>query len=483
MPTESDSSWLRRWIPREADSVAVLGEPPCWVAEALPPSLALALDGSETNARTDVAVVSPRRGPHSDPQSDPQGGPTGTVALLDRAARLLSPRGRLLLVHPAGGNATAIEALECWLLEAGFVLRPASLGGAGDRLAADYDGYSIRPYRPGDEKEILELFRRSFHVERHLAHWSWKYEANPQGSRHISLARDPAGRLVGQYCAYPVRFHRSEGPRVVPSHPVHDSRLVQDSPVVHQVGDTMTAPEVRSVGRGPTSILARTSRHFYSAFCRGRVQFNYGFNTGNIQKFSIRFVGATKVEEVPFRRRDLERRPPRPRRRLLGRDRIVSSPTPDELDALWRRVHGDYGSLVVRDSQYVRWRYLDCPDQDYLLIGAERHGRLVGWSVFSRRADQLVWGDLLLDRSETPCLETLLSEAVRRLDPGGELRSVVGWFPPRPAWLDALLETSGFERRAEPQELGLMVVPFEDPSAPEHCASDFFYTYGDSDLF
>jgi hypothetical protein len=65
--------------------------------------------------------------------------------------------------------------------------------------------------------------------------------------------------------------------------------------LAHQIGDTMTDPSVRHLGRGPTSVLGRTALHFYETFCEGRVAFNYGFNVANIQKFSLRFLRSDRV--------------------------------------------------------------------------------------------------------------------------------------------------------------------------------------------
>ena len=181
------------------------------------------------------------------------------------------------------------------LLEAGY--RPMSewlgstarSGGTPTRfrlLRARRDGYVVRSYREGDEEMILGLFADSFGVKRSLSHWSWKYLENPRGGPRVSLAFAPTGELVAQYSAYPVRW------RGLPAHLPSDG---------HQVGDTMTRKNARAGGRGPSSLLARTARHFYLTHCRGRIAFNYGFNTGNINKFSRRFLGAGAVEEAPHR--------------------------------------------------------------------------------------------------------------------------------------------------------------------------------------
>ncbi|HVS14437.1 MAG TPA: GNAT family N-acetyltransferase [Thermoanaerobaculia bacterium] len=465
MPCDRDATarWLERRLPRAARRVAMLGDPPPGAADALVARGAVverleataSAASAEPPGTAEVLVATASRA-------------ADVAATVARASRLLAPRGRLLLLLPAGADTEPPGRLVRGLLEAGFAPRaePEELGEGCRGVVADFDGYTVRPYRPGDEDAILALFRRSFHVERDRAHWAWKYAANPHGAHRISLARDPGGELVGQYCAYPVR-------------------LLQDGreQTVHQVGDIMTAASARGVGRGPTSVFARTARHFYETFCRGQVRFNYGFNTGAHQKLSIRLVGAHQVEEAPLRVRELGRRPARVRRRLLGGCRIAPDPGPDELDRLWREARAAYGSLVVRDARHLRWRYLDRPDQRYLLLGARRRRRLVAWAVFARRGADLVWGDALALPAQVGCLEDLVADAVRRLADGPALERVVGWFPPRPDWLDRCLTELGFELRPEPQQLALMVVPFDDPDAAERCARDFHYTYGDSDLF
>src|SRR5260370_13565590 len=99
-------------------------------------------------------------------------------------------------------------------------------------------------------------------------------------------------------------------------------RMVDDGHdlVAHQIGDIVTDRSVRQVGRGPTSIRARTAQHFYDAFCRGKVAFNYGFTTDSHRQLSVRFLGSDAVEPVPYRVRDLARNPIAP---IARRERLM----------------------------------------------------------------------------------------------------------------------------------------------------------------
>lgn len=327
--------------------------------------------------------------------------------------------------------------------------------------------FLVRAFQPGDEGQVLNLFARSFpHAPRALAHFSWKFCRNPFGNEHISLAFE-GDQLVGHYAGYCVPF--VDGGSVLPA---------------HQIGDTMTEPSVRHVGRGPTSILGRTALHFYATFCEQQVAFNYGFNVANIQRFSLRFLRSDRVEPVTYRMRDVVARPfsrVKAIERLARGYRLELVKNPgSEFDELFARVASSYGLLVRRDARYLRWRYFECPDQPpYFVVAIRKLGRLVGWSVFRIVTDSLRWGDLLIDPRHVDALEVLMRHVV----PSYPVRVVEGWFPPRPLWLSDAIARMQFETQAEPQDLSLMCVPFTQCDAVARMREALYYTWGDSDLF
>lgn len=323
--------------------------------------------------------------------------------------------------------------------------------------------FTTRAFRDGDEVAILELFNRSFpHSPRSLAHFDWKYRNDPYGSLRISLTFDADGRLVGHYSGYSMPF-----------------RYEQKDVLAHQIGDTMTEPSIRHVGRGPTSILGKTALHFYDHFCEGQVGFNYGFNVANIQKFSLRFLRSDRVEPVTYR--VSAPLPPirRAERWLRGYQLELVRKTTPEFDDLFARSSGAYRFLVRRDARYLRWRYLQCPDIPYHVVAIRKWRRLVGWIVFRIRENRFAWGDALVHPEYTEAIEV----ALRHILPSHPVDSIEAWFPPRPHWLDAALVSLGFETRPEPQDLSVMCVPFTWPDAVARMRESLFYSWGDSDLF
>jgi hypothetical protein len=329
------------------------------------------------------------------------------------------------------------------------------------------DGFTVRAYRDGDETAILDLFARSFpHAPRSVAHFRWKYLENPFGNRHISLTFDPAGELVGHYAGYVVPF-----------------RIGGRDVVAHQIGDTMTAVGVRHIGRGPTGILGRTALHFYDTFCDGKVAFNYGFNVANIQKFSLRFLRADAVEPVAYRVRDLRAHPltpiPRWQRWARGYRLELVRQTAPEWDELFERVSGAYDFTVRRNEEYVRWRYLECPEVPFVVIAIRKWGNLAGWVALRMQERTLLWGDALFDPRFEDAPEVLLRHVV----PPFAADRIEAWFPPRPRWFDARLRELHFESGPQPQNLSVMCVPFMTADASARIRDSLYYSWGDSDLF
>lgn len=323
--------------------------------------------------------------------------------------------------------------------------------------------FTVRAYEDGDERQILDLFARSFpHAPRPLAHFDWKYRNNPFGARRISLTFDAFNELVAHYAGYAVPF-------------VDDGRPL----LGHQIGDTMTDVTVRHIGRGPSSVLGRTALHFYEHFCEGKVAFNYGFNVANIQKFSLRFLRSDRVEPVTYRvARPL---PPIPKweRWLRGYQLELVRHASPEFDELFARVAPAYRFLVRRDAAYLRWRYLQCPDVPYHVIAIRKWRRLAGWIVYRIRENRFTWGDALFDPDFPDAPEVLLRHIVHPYP----VEEIEAWFPSRPRWFDTALTDLGFTTRPEPQDLSLMCVPWTKTDAVAAMRDRLYYAWGDSDLF
>lgn len=342
-------------------------------------------------------------------------------------------------------------------------------------LVARREPYRVRSYCPGDETAVLDLFHEAFsHDRRELKQWLWKYRDHPEGGPFISLATDGEDRIGAHYAGYPVRFRDHE-------------RDLPRSFRAFQIGDTMTAKWAHGVGGRKTSLLARATQHFFNRHCAHRIGFNFGFNTGKIHRFYLRIVpGSQYLEAVTERSAEVGMlriaAPGWWQKRIAGLEVSRETSVDADWDELFERVAPAYGFLAERDARHLRWRYLDQGDRAYMLLAIRRRGELVGWGVFRRDGDRLVWGDALFDPRHVGDASYLLQAALEQPE-AAAVKQVRGWFPERPAFWDRLLGELGFESRSEPRGLALIFMEFEERNLLERMGSRLYYTLAESDLF
>lgn len=330
--------------------------------------------------------------------------------------------------------------------------------------------FIVRNYCPGDEFKINEMFNEVFQQNRGIASWYWKYRDNPYGSYIISLALAQTGVIAAHYGGYPVKVCFYTGGETLPP-----------EFITYHLGDKMTRKQFRTAGFGKTSLLAKTFMHFKETHAKG-IPFGYGFGTHHSLRFGLMFLNYADIELVTYRRLN-----------LIGMSRIDAIPEQDiaidevsAVDETWtdlfNNTAANYDFLIKRDATYIRWRYLQRPDRKYLVLSVKNGLKLVGWSVFYREADKLIWGDALFYPECEGYVKYMLSYLKKHpASIGADF--IEGWFPPRPVWWDITLNNIGFSIEAEPNKLHLTGPVFNAPDAPEILKNSFYYTMGDSDLF
>ncbi len=330
----------------------------------------------------------------------------------------------------------------------------------------------VRRYQPGDEEQILELSRVCFGSKQYPSQWRWKYLEHIWGNCRIVVAAADDGRLLAHYAGYPLCLYDATDtkPRII---------------TALQIGDTMTSPDARHLGRRRTSLLRRITERYFSEFCHGQIGLNIGFNTGKIQRYYLRSIeGSQFFEDVPFMVLDLAQWTPERASEgyRIQRADLTSGDSTATWDALFYRVAHSYGLLVQRDGAYVRWRYSLCPNVAYSLYAAYHNDSLVGWSVFRQEGERLIWGDGLFEPSHSAAFAPVVSHALAQPE---HLRasSVEGWFSRNPQWWRSEVLRLGFEQRTEPDRIGMIYKPFLELDPGDRFRASLYYSKGDSDLF
>jgi len=87
-----------------------------------------------------------------------------------------------------------------------------------------------------------------------------------------------------------------------------------------------------------------------------------------------------------------------------------------EIDLLWHRVAADFPVAFARESKWLNWRFVDCPQMRYRIFTASRDGDLVGYMVL-RESEPVelpkgVIVDLLAAKNDRETVEELVAFAI-----------------------------------------------------------------------
>lgn len=361
-----------------------------------------------------------------------------------------------------------------------------------------------RTDRPAIERFIEEAYgpRAQYKAPEH---WTWQFIDNPFGCRQgddvpVWVAID-GDRVVGQIAIQEARLH-VEGNAVQVGwavdimilrshrgsgvgHRLHDAvasevdvlmslSMADASRRLAEKHSCVTLAEVSQLTRWvrldgasvQRYLLLRTARHRWphagaQLFC----------NLLQFHRLLPHLVNPI------LRLHDLVKRPRRgpSSTRIVEVDRFGS-----QIDALWERTRGDYPVIFGRDSQFLNWRFVDCPKPRYRCFVAERGGRAVGYVVL-RRADpvelpQGIIADLYASREDVQAIDDLIRHSLAFF--GNSVAAVdCGTSVPE---FEASLRRNGFFRTRSHHP----TLVCRDGALSDHLAqlkNDWFFSKGDHD--
>jgi hypothetical protein len=338
-------------------------------------------------------------------------------------------------------------------------------------------GWGLRPYEVGDERQLVELFAEVFGRPLEVEAWRWKLKGRRSPVENVWVATsDDDGRVIGQYAGIPIRL-----------------RLAGAERWAMQSVDTMVSPRFRRRG-----ILTELGKATYASWARGGVAAvfgvpnqNWGTRTDALGLEPLFRLAWLRVPLHAGRAVARAWRAPRPlaaplaalvdagaaawraaargfgRRTADLRVEPVGSGGAD-FDALWRRAASHLASGVVRDAEWVEWRYLRAPGFGYTVQLARSAGEPAGYVAYrlattgDRRTG--IIADLFVAPGAPGVAGALLSSALADLlARGAETAQAAA---PRDSWLHRTLRRAGFlARRDTSQVLLAPLSPEVDPAS------------------
>ncbi|NEX19237.1 GNAT family N-acetyltransferase [Thiorhodococcus mannitoliphagus] len=314
--------------------------------------------------------------------------------------------------------------------------------------------YRIETASADDVPELIDLFETVFGERRRRETWQWKFHDSKallgafNGARSL-VARDALGQIVAH-----------AGAVTLPG--VHRGRII---PFV-QVCDVMVHPAHRG-GIGRANLFTRLLRELLSrAEADLPGSFRYGYPGRGPYLVGER-AGVYAQIEVAMESEVV------PRKSRFHLWRVAPLRWDDgRLDNFWRARNADLPLSLVRDRQYLQWRYASCPLRTYQLLGVYRFGRLVGWVVARSDGERFLLIDILLPQSLLT--KALQAVAWHVLDgaAGGDARV---WLPL--GWREC------FDAEFKQTPVVAAHMCWESEFETPYARSTLYYTMGDVDIF
>jgi len=283
----------------------------------------------------------------------------------------------------------------------------ALAGRCGFRAEPDCDQYDeegrclVRCYREeraprwridllqeGEIEGFAALFKDAFNTDISLPLWRWKYA---EGRGHGVIARR-GERIIAHYGCTRRRI------------------LWRDRPAsALQMCDVMVDPRERGVmtKQGAMFLTTATMLELYLGLQPADLPF--GFPSGRHERLGERlglYAEVGRIAEVTWPVADT-----RPRLQTRARDLNPEAPeTAALVERLWSAMRRDLGEaiVVVRDWDYLRYRYVEHPAHHYrlVLVSARLSGRPLGLLVLRELEDRVEWLDVVGPLKSLPlCIE------------------------------------------------------------------------------
>jgi hypothetical protein len=337
------------------------------------------------------------------------------------------------------------------------------------------DQLLVRAASVEDEPAIEQMFLECFGTPRSRVEWRWRW-FGAEGARGEALVLECDGRPVGHWAGS-----------------VADMWLERNRRRLMLGGEIMVVPQYQR--RGGMGMLMNAAH----VIADDHADVWIAFATDQASRLTTAYSGSRVIGRLPTWIAWPKRVPRLPppigvlaARLLAGWRTIVFAALPcaavevfdpvslAEVDALAVAAAGYAACMRIRDSAYLRWRWLERPEGDVTVLAARtKSGRLSGYAVIGVETDARIGRILDLLASDKASLRGLLRRSLADLTAAGCEIVTFDYLDPRP-WPRSLLRLAGLVCRPGKAMTALCTSPGAG-SAPEQLES-WYFTRGDTDV-
>jgi len=244
--------------------------------------------------------------------------------------------------------------------------------------------FTLRRYDDGDEAAIVTLLKAAFGKWHSLDYWRWMYQENPAGKPIIWVAQH-GKTIIGHHAIIPIRMK------------IADENLMGSQGV-----NAATHPSYQRQGIF-SSIAARCNRDTPVH----NIPLTFGFSRKRVEPILKRHARRVHICSMVSMVKVLNWRPLLARYlpsdilirttslalRKTVRSGSVGAQAKEDLRVqriskfdgrftrFWNAISRSFQIVVIRDQEYLNWRYVDNPEGNYVIYIAGKKKNILGYCV------------------------------------------------------------------------------------------------------
>lgn len=211
---------------------------------------------------------------------------------------------------------------------------------------------TIRFYRSGDESQINRLFEAVFHINRSIEEWRWKFQDNPLG-KSVIIVGELDNKIVAHSAAIPIAV--KIGDEILICYQSLDS--MSDPATYKKFIFPRVFKRMQEEAKNMQQIyfgLTNKKAHALLTSKRLRVM-----DIGKIDIFSAKlsaiFSSFPGIKQCEFNLTEVNE-------------------FDDRFTYLWGDLSSAYKIAVIREREYLNWRYVGKPNNNYNIFASENNG-------------------------------------------------------------------------------------------------------------
>ncbi|MFD2683109.1 GNAT family N-acetyltransferase [Bacillus seohaeanensis] len=344
----------------------------------------------------------------------------------------------------------------------------------------------IRPYQKDDEVEINNLFTEVFHKQRSIPHWEWKYKGNVLNKTIVTVAEENK-EIAGHVALVPFK-----------------GKWFHENIYLGARTDTMVSPKHRGKG-----IYKDLNVEMIQQASEQGLDYLFGYPAPKAKELFLKYTGAQEIGFVPrlmkinkvsnlLESRFSALKLAKPLLKwadVFFRSKNTSLPTgyriesktaaDSSFDELWERGKQLSNISLVRDADFINWRFTNHPDWDYSILALYKEEKLIGYIVTRTEEKQYGTGKVLngyivdvFADGEKEVWDLLISAGIQNLHEADVIQT---WALDHTLLFKCLTSTFSFKHKDSP--MPLVGKKITESLSDGISLSDWYITPADVDSF